>query len=64
MPPSGWPERSHSRALHVGDIYHIDVAGARAAGLTPVLVDEAGLYADADCHRIRSIAELPPLLSL
>jgi putative hydrolase of the HAD superfamily len=53
----------HSRALHVGDIYHIDVSGARAAGLTPVLVDEADLYADADCHRIRSIAELPGLLS-
>jgi putative hydrolase of the HAD superfamily len=32
---------NHSRALHAGDIYHIDVAGARAAGLTPVLVDEA-----------------------
>jgi len=53
----------HSRALHVGDIYHIDVAGARAAGLTPVLVDEADLYADADCHRIRSIAELPGFLA-
>jgi HAD superfamily hydrolase (TIGR01549 family) len=52
----------HSRALHVGDIYHIDVAGARAAGLTPVLVDEAGLYAGADCHRITSIVELPGLL--
>jgi HAD superfamily hydrolase (TIGR01549 family) len=51
-----------SRALHVGDIYHVDVTGARAAGLTPVLVDEAGLYADADCHRITSIAELPALL--
>lgn len=55
---------THSRAVHVGDIYHIDVAGARAAGLTPVLVDEAGLYADADCHRIRSIAELPQLLEM
>jgi len=52
----------HSRALHAGDIYHVDVAGARAAGLTPVLVDEADLYGDADCHRIRSIAELPGLL--
>jgi len=54
----------HSQALHVGDIYHIDVAGARAAGLTPVLVDEADLYADADCHRIQSIAELPRLLEM
>jgi putative hydrolase of the HAD superfamily len=51
-----------SRSLHAGDIYHVDVVGARAAGLTPVLVDEAGLYADADCRRIRSIAELPELL--
>lgn len=51
-----------SRALHAGDIYHVDVAGARAAGLTPVLIDEAGLYSDADCQRIRSIAELPDLL--
>jgi HAD superfamily hydrolase (TIGR01549 family) len=53
-----------SRAIHVGDIYHIDVAGARAAGLTPALVDEAGLYADADCRRIRSIAELPGLMEM
>jgi len=52
----------HGRALHVGDIYHVDVMGARAAGLTPVLVDEANLYADADCHCIRSIEELPSLL--
>ena len=55
---------THAHALHVGDIYHVDVAGARAAGLTPVLVDEAGLYTDVDCHRIRSIAELPGLLEM
>ena len=45
-------------ALHVGDIYHVDVVGARAAGIRPVLVDEAGLYAGADCPRVRSLAEL------
>lgn len=48
--------------VHVGDFYNVDVAGARGAGLTPVLVDEAGLHAGADCARIRSIAELPALL--
>ena len=48
--------------VHVGDFYHYDVLGARAAGLVPVLIDEANLYADADCHRIASIAELPALL--
>jgi HAD superfamily hydrolase (TIGR01549 family) len=49
--------------LHVGDFYHIDVVGARAAGLTSILVDEAGLYPDADCARIRSIAELPTFVA-
>jgi putative hydrolase of the HAD superfamily len=45
-------------ALHVGDFYSVDVVGARAAGIRPVLVDEAGLYPDADCPRVRSVAAL------
>jgi putative hydrolase of the HAD superfamily len=45
-------------ALHVGDFYNVDVVGARAAGVRPVLVDEAGLYPEADCPRVRSLAEL------
>jgi putative hydrolase of the HAD superfamily len=45
-------------ALHVGDVYHVDVVGARAAGIRPVLLDEADLYPDADCPRVRSLAEL------
>ena len=45
-------------ALHVGDLYHVDVAGARAARLRVVLVDEGGLYPGADCPRVRSLAEL------
>ena len=56
-------ERSGGRAettLHVGDFYWIDVVGARAAGLRAVLVDSAGLYPEADCPRIRSLAELEP----
>jgi HAD superfamily hydrolase (TIGR01509 family) len=59
-------ERAGARAeatLHVGDYYHVDVVGARAAGLTPVLVDEADLRPDADCARIRSIEELPGLVA-
>jgi len=44
--------------LHVGDLYHVDVAGARAAGVAAVLVDGAGLYPEADCPRVRSLAEL------
>jgi putative hydrolase of the HAD superfamily len=45
-------------AVHLGDIYHVDVVGARAAGVRPVLLDEAGLYPEADCPRVRSLAEL------
>jgi len=51
-----------SKTIHVGDMYHIDVVGARAAGISPVLIDEANLHPDADCPRIRTIAELPARL--
>ncbi|HJT15963.1 MAG TPA: HAD family hydrolase [Thermoanaerobaculia bacterium] len=57
--------RSGARAhatVHVGDFYNIDVVGARRASLLPVLVDEIDLRRDADCARIRSIAELPERL--
>jgi putative hydrolase of the HAD superfamily len=43
--------------IHCGDIYHIDVVGARAAGLPAVLIDAAGLYGDADCPRVQSLPE-------
>lgn len=54
-------QRSGARAdttIHVGDLYHVDVVGARAAGIRPVLLDAAGLYPDADCPRVASLAEL------
>ena len=44
--------------IHVGDLYQVDVLGARAAGITPVLLDAADLYVDADCVRVRSLSEL------
>ncbi len=43
---------------HVGDLYHIDVLGARAAGLRAVLLDPVGLYEDKDCPRVPSLAVL------
>jgi HAD superfamily hydrolase (TIGR01509 family) len=54
-------ERSGSRAeatTHVGDLYHVDVVGARRAGLGAILLDPANLYADADCARVRTLAQL------
>jgi HAD superfamily hydrolase (TIGR01509 family) len=54
-------ERSGARkdtTIHVGDFYHVDVAGARSAGLRGVLLDEANLRPDADCPRVKSLDEL------
>jgi len=53
-----------AEALHVGDVYEVDVLGARAAGVTPVLFDPDDLRPDADCLRIRSISELPQRLAV
>jgi len=44
--------------LHVGDLYYVDVTGARSAGLRAALIDPAGLYEGADCPRYASLAEL------
>jgi putative hydrolase of the HAD superfamily len=46
------------RTIHVGDLYHVDVIGARNAGLRGVLLDEADLRPDADCPRVRTLNEL------
>jgi HAD superfamily hydrolase (TIGR01509 family) len=42
-------------ALHVGDFFHIDVVGARAAGLHAWLIDSAGLYDGYDCPRFPNL---------
>ena len=50
-------------AVHVGDIYEIDVLGARAAGVDAVLVDPQDLHADVDTARIRAFTDLPAWLA-
>jgi HAD superfamily hydrolase (TIGR01509 family) len=47
-----------SEAAYVGDLYPVDVVGARSAGLVPILYDPFDLNREADCLRIRSIDEL------
>jgi HAD superfamily hydrolase (TIGR01549 family) len=48
-----------ANTVHVGDLYHVDVMGARAAGLREgILFDQAGLYDDVDCPRVSSLASL------
>ena len=48
--------------LYVGDLYPVDVLGARAAGLQAVLLDPWDHF-DLDVERIRSVAELPRRLA-
>jgi putative hydrolase of the HAD superfamily len=47
-----------ARTLHAGDLYHVDVVGARAAGIAPALIDAGDLYGDADCPRFPSLPAL------
>lgn len=46
------------QAAYVGDLYWVDVVGARNAGLLPILYDPFELNRDADCLTIGSIDEL------
>jgi HAD superfamily hydrolase (TIGR01549 family) len=55
---------SVDRAIHVGDLYEVDVVGARRIGMAAVLVDVADLSGERDVTRIRSLRELPALLGI
>ena len=48
--------------LHVGDLYHVDVLGARSAGLQSMLLDSHDLYAEYDVKRLKSLSELATIL--
>jgi len=49
-------------AIYVGDLYEVDVVGARAAGLDAVLLDPHGVHADRDVIRARDVLEVTDLL--
>lgn len=50
-------------AAYVGDVYEIDVVGARAAGLRPFLIDPLSRLGGLDCERISALHELPGRLA-
>jgi putative hydrolase of the HAD superfamily len=45
-------------AMHVGDLYHVDVVGARNSGLQALLMDPHDLYAGFDVDRVRSLQDV------
>ena len=62
-PGAGRERRRRRATVHVGDFFHIDVVGARAAGLADaVLFDVAALYDDVDCPRVHRLSELAGLV--
>jgi putative hydrolase of the HAD superfamily len=48
--------------VYVGDTYLKDVLGARAAGITPILLDRHGAAPEVDCTRIQSLGDLVALV--
>jgi putative hydrolase of the HAD superfamily len=45
-----------SAAVMLGDVPAIDVEGARAAGITPILLDPLDLYRQLDVRRVPDVA--------
>ena len=51
-----------AEALYVGDVYEVDVVGARAAGMGVILLDPDGRYAGSDVTTARSVPEAVELM--
>ncbi len=54
-------ERTGARpeeSVYIGDMYHIDVTGSRAAGMTAVLIDPANAHPDKAVPRIPDLGGL------
>ena len=50
-------------AWYLGDMPGIDVVGARAAGLWPIVMDPFGFQAGADYERVTSLVEVAAMVS-
>lgn len=59
-----FPGIDRARIAYVGDSITMDVAGARAAGLHPILLDPHGDHPDADFERIAGLDELLAMVAV
>jgi putative hydrolase of the HAD superfamily len=46
-----------AEAVHVGDLYSVDVLGARAAGIDGILLDPGGYWGARDCPTVPGLLE-------
>ena len=51
------------RTLHIGDLYHADVTGARGAGLHALLLDPYGDWPAMDCDRAPDLSAVADRLA-
>jgi putative hydrolase of the HAD superfamily len=47
-----------SACLYVGDLFSVDVVGARAAGMHAALIDPIGVWGHVDAPRVTSLADV------
>lgn len=52
-----------SEAIYVGDLYSVDVVGAKEAGLAAALYDPFGFNRESDCLKVRAISDLIDILA-
>ena len=52
-----------SEVAYVGDIFRVDIIGARGVGMRGILLDIHGNHADKPCERVRSLADLEGVLT-
>ncbi len=54
---------SAEETVHIGDTYEADIIGARNVGIRPILLDRDGTQSGRWGETIRSLAELPEMLT-
>jgi putative hydrolase of the HAD superfamily len=52
-----------AEAVYIGDLYAIDVAGARGAGVQAVLLDPGGHCGERDCVKAKTVLEAVRLIT-
>jgi HAD superfamily hydrolase (TIGR01549 family) len=58
-------EQTHTaphETVYIGDLYRVDVEGARGAGMPGVLIDPMRAWQTVACPKVQDLRHLPPLL--
>ena len=51
-------------AVHIGDLYSVDIVGAKGAGLHAILLDPIGAWGDVNCLKARDLIHAQVLIEL